>query len=601
MQNTKKTHQYILGLSCFYHDSSACILLNGKILASASEERFSRKKHDDGFPLHSIEYCLKKANIDINQIDAIAFYEKPIVKFERILKEFIVSWPRNVSQFYRFMPQWLGQKLFMGNTIHNELKQYCKKNYDKAYKLKTIRTYYIPHHLSHASSSYFTSPFEEAAVVTIDGVGENTTTAIYKCIANEINPVQHITYPDSLGLLYSAFTYYLGFRVNSGEYKMMGLAPYGTPKYTEQVKKTLTIFDDGSYELNQKYFKYRWGERMISKHFATLLGEPIREASEPVTQFHKDMAASIQSVTEEIILKIVTHAKLQTNCKNLCLSGGVALNCVANGKILEEKIFENIHIFPGCGDDGGAVGAALFLHRKLDTTTNQIKQSSPSPYLGPSNSNKEIESFLSEHNIPFQKKEEQQLCNTIAQEIIENNAIIGHFNGRMEFGPRALGNRSILADPRNEENWKRVNLQIKFRESFRPFAPAVLEEKCSEVFDLEVPSPYMLYVAQVKHTGLPAITHVDNSARIQTVSREQNPRFHGLIKAFDDQTGVPVLINTSFNVRGEPIVCDYLDAWKCFLHTGIDILVLNDYIINARDLNREDFKKKFPTSEFAED
>lgn len=587
--------KYVLGISCFYHDASACLLRDGQIVAAASEERFTRKKHDDNFPINAVTYCLNSQNIEISDVTGVAFYEKPIIKFERILREFILNWPRNIKQFYRFMPTWIGKKLFMGNLIAKELKVFCTKKEDTIPPI-----YFVPHHVSHAASAFFTSSLQNATILTLDGVGEDTTTAIFKGEGNTITPLQHITYPDSLGLLYSAFTYYLGFKVNSGEYKMMGLSPYGEAKHVDTVKKVVEIYEDGSFKLHQKYFAYRWGETMTSKAFAKLFGKPRREPEEPLTQFHKDLAASIQRVTEEIIEKMVRHSRSLNNSPNLCLGGGVALNCVANGKLLKSQIYDHISLFPGCGDDGGAVGAALYLQSRLPSNTN-LSKPVPTPYLGPGFKNIEIEGFLREHHIPFHHKDEAELCQTLATEINQNNAIVGHFDGRMEFGPRALGNRSIIADPRKEENWKRVNLQIKFRESFRPFAPAVLEEKCSEVFDLDVPSPYMLLVSQVKKEGLPAITHVDNSARVQSVSQTDNPRFHGIIKAFDAQTGTPVLINTSFNVRGEPIVCDYIDAWKCFLHTGIDILVLNDFLIYATDLDKEKFKTHFPIQEFEAD
>ena len=599
---------YILGISCYFHDASACLIQDGVIVAAASEERFTRKKHDSDFPINSIQYCLSEAQITLQEIQTISFYEKPILKFERILHEFIHSFPRNLKQFYHNMPVWLGKKLFMHHTIEKELKEMLKVSLTKK-QLKKYQPdiYFIPHHLSHAAAAYHNSPFENATIITLDGVGESTTTAIFSAQDRHITPLKHITYPDSLGLLYSAFTFYLGFKVNSGEYKMMGLAPYGKPQYTERIYEMMDVFEDGSFVLKQKYFSYRWGDRMINKKFDALLGKPRRKASDELLQFHKDMAASIQQVTEEIIEKIVRLSKTQNTSNNLCISGGVGLNCVSNGKISQQGLYENLFLFPACGDDGGAVGSALFLHHQLLNENNstapaqKTQPSSGSPYLGPASKNSAIEAFLQENQITFKKLEETEMCKTIAHEIFENNAIIGHFHGRMEFGPRALGNRSILADPRNVENWKRVNLQIKFRESFRPFAPAVLEEKSSEWFDLNTPSPYMLLVAQVKKQGLPAITHVDNSARVQTVSQKQNQRFHGIIKSFEDLSGVPVLINTSFNVRGEPIVCDYLDAWKCFLHTGIDLLVLNNYLISAQEINKKGLISRFPIQEFEED
>jgi len=570
---------YILGVSCFYHDSAAAILKNGKVIAAAQEERFTRKKQDDSFPINAINYCLEFAGIEVNDLHSIAYYEKPFTKFERLISSYIKTWPFGFKSFLKAMSVWLKQKLWIPSTIKKTLKY----NGD---------IFYVEHHLSHAASAYFASPFNKAAILTIDGVGEWATSTCAIAEGNEINITKEIRFPDSLGLLYSAFTYYLGFKVNSGEYKVMGLAPYGQPKYVDQVRKLIDVKNDGSFKLNMKYFGYEYGLKMTNKHFHKLFEGKPRNPETPINQRIFDIARSLQQVLEEIVLQMANNLQEETGCENLCLAGGVALNCVANGVLLRESKFKNIYIQPAAGDAGGAVGAAFLI---ANTITNQTGQKHPYQmdrvYLGPDFSPEEIKALLESHGVKYKIIEDETLFNTVADHI-DNQKVIGWFQGRMEYGPRALGNRSIVADARNKENWQRVNLKIKFRESFRPFAPTIMEEHLSEYFDIETPTPFMLMVAQVKKDNVPAITHVDNSARIQSVSRNENERYHKLISAFHDKTGTPVIINTSFNVRGEPIVCTPEDALKCFLRTDMDILVLGNHVVNKAEIDGEKLRDK---------
>lgn len=573
---------YILGLSFDYHDSAAALIKDGKVITAAQEERFTREKQDSSLPVNAIKYCLEFAGISAERLNYVVFYEKPFIKFERLIKTYIGSWPRGFLSFLKAMLVFLKTKLWVESRIRKALN---------GYKGEVLFT---EHHYSHAASAYFCSNFSDAVVVTMDGVGEFDTTTFGFGEGNKLKLSHAIEFPSSLGLFYSALTYYLGFKVNSAEYKVMGLAPYGdADKYYNKFKELMEIKDDGSISLNMKYFSYEYGLRMTNKNFDELFGGPARKPESPLTQKEKDMAASLQKITNEIVLKIVNYARSVYPSKNLCLAGGVALNCVSNGKILEKNWFENIYIQPAAGDAGGAVGAALFVY------FNGLGNAYPLPgervmetvYLGPEYSGAEIEEFLNngvkeiigENNkVVYAKLTADEIISKVS-DLITGNNVIGLFSGRMEYGPRSLGNRSIIADARNKENWQKVNLKIKFRESFRPFAPTVLEDKLEECFDIKVPSPYMLLVAQVKRTDVPAITHVDNSARIQSVNREQNQRYYDIINAFYDKTGCPLIINTSFNVRGEPIVMSPKDAFNTFLNTFMDYLVLGDYLISKKD------------------
>lgn len=574
---------YILGISCFYHDSAAALLKNGEIIAAAQEERFTRKKHDDSFPENAIKYCLSVADITKEDLHSIAYYEKPLTKFERLLKTYIKTWPRSYISFLKAMSTWLGKKLWIPSIIRKEFGS-------------EKQIYYIEHHLSHAASSFFCSPYDDSAILTLDGVGEFATATYGIGKGNEIKILKEIHFPHSLGLLYSAFTYYLGFKVNSAEYKVMGLAPYGEPKYIDEVYKLIDVKDDGSFHLNMKYFSYEHGLKMTNKRFNKLFGAPPRKPETKPTQRDFDIARSLQYVLEEIILKITSHIKNETGKENLCMAGGVALNCVANGRILRDSPFNNIFIQPAAGDAGGAVGAALYTYRKI--LKKDEKYSMKNVYLGPEFNEEEIKELLTKYSIKHKNLNDEALFDEISDHII-NQCVVGWFQGRMEYGPRALGNRSIIADARNKENWQRVNLKIKFRESFRPFAPTVISEDLSKYFDIDVKTPYMLLTAQVKEKGIPAITHVDNSARIQSVSKNENKRYHGLISRFKEKTNTGVIINTSFNVRGEPIVCTPEDALKCFLRTDMDILVLQNHVIDKKDIDLElikekiDFEQKF--------
>lgn len=581
----------ILGISCFYHDSAACLLKDGKVVAAAQEERFSRKKHDDSFPRGAVEYCLKEAGVDINEIDYVVFYEKPLLKFERILEGYLDTFPLSYWAFFRAMSVWLRHKLWIPEIIKKELR----------YKGKI---YFVPHHLSHAASAYLVSPYNEAAIITVDAVGEWSTTTIAHGKGSNIEILKEITWPHSLGMLYSAFTYYLGFKVNSAEYKVMGASPYGQPKYMDVIKKYLiNIKDDGSFELNMKYFKYHYGLRMINSRFIKLFGHPPREPEAKIEQFHWDMAASIQEVTNEIMVKLARFAHQITGSKNICLAGGVALNCVSNEKILDETAFENIFVQPAAGDAGGAMGAAVFIdNHALDNGRRTRLEHS---YLGPQYNDEVIKNLLEKLDLKYCKLGQDELLDHAAKSICEQK-VLGWFQGRMEWGPRALGNRSIVADPRNKENWQRVNLKIKFRESFRPFAPSVISEKATDYFilnpkaaDADSPAAYMILTAPVaegRGSEIPAVTHVNNSARLQTVFKEKNFLYHSLIQRFYELTGCPVVINTSFNVRGEPIVCTPRDALACFINTEMDTLYLNNYVIEKSGISEEylaDLRIKF--------
>ena len=590
----------ILGISAYYHDSAAALLVDGEIISCAQEERFSRKKGDASFPTEAIKYCLKEANISISDVNDIVFFEKPFLKFERLLETYIAFAPRGFKSFAVAMPLWLKQKLFQKRLIINELKKIDKNKCNFDDKLN-----FSEHHYSHAASAFFPSPYKKAVVLTVDGVGEWATSTYGIGEENNLNLYGQIDYPHSLGLLYSSFTYFLGFTVNSGEYKVMGLAPYGKPIYKDLIlEKIIDVKDDGSFFLDQKYFNYSTGLEMISKNFLKLFNAERRIPESEITDFHMDIAASIQAVVEEVMLKITKNLYKKYNIENLCLAGGVALNCVANGKILRESGFKNIWVQPAAGDAGGALGAAYSLwylkykmKRKIIEKTDSMKGS----YLGPSFSNIEIRSFLEKNNIDYNEYDDKTLLTQTANELKMGKSV-GWFQGRMEFGPRALGSRSILGDPRSETMQKNMNLKIKFRESFRPFAPAIINEHLKEWFNINSESPYMLFVTNIlekhfaavsekdknkkgidllniKRSSLPATTHVDYSSRIQTVHKETNLKFYNLLKEFYEQTNCPVLINTSFNVRGEPIVCSIQDAYNCFIKTNLDILVCGNYIL----------------------
>ena len=573
----------ILGISCFYHDSAACLIQDGRLVAAASEERFTRKKHDEGFPHQAIRYCLRAGKIETKDLDYVGFYDKPFLKFERLLSTYLSTFPRGFSSFSKAMPVWLKEKLWIPQMIRKEL------NYEG-------KILFTEHHLSHAASAFLVSPFREAAILTVDGVGEWATASYGVGRDREIDLFREIRFPHSLGLLYSAFTYYLGFKVNSAEYKVMGLAPYGVPRYVEQVKRLIDIRDDGSFEMDMRYFSYHHGLRMVNGRFARLFGGPPRDPESKLDQRHKDIAASVQKVTEEILLKMVSYLHRETNMENLCLAGGVALNCVANGRILREGPFKELFVQPAAGDAGGALGVAAYICHSLlgHPRTGPMENA----YLGPEYGEEEILETLRRYGAPCRRLERDDLVREVAA-LIEGQTVIGWFQGRMEFGPRALGNRSILADARNPENKDVVNLKIKFRESFRPFAPSVLEERIAEYFEIDRPSPYMLLVAPVREGKrvIPSVTHVDHSARIQSINRRQNPLYYDVIKEFERRTGVPVVINTSFNVRGEPIVCSPDDAYRCFMRTHMDYLVVGPYLLDKKGQpplkEEKDWRKEF--------
>jgi carbamoyltransferase len=601
---------YILGISAFYHDSAAVLLKNGKIVAAAQEERFTRKKHDAKFPISAVRFCLSEANIRLTDIQYIAFYDKPLLKFERLIETYLAFAPKGISSFLSSMPVWIKEKLFLKSEIQNSLKLL---NNNKSINSKLLFT---EHHQSHAASAFYASPYDEAAVLCLDGVGEWSTTSLWIGKHNTLTPIWDIKFPHSLGLLYSAFTYYAGFKVNSGEYKLMGLAPYGKPKYVEKIKNHLIdIKDDGSFHLNMDYFDYCTGLRMTNKKFEELMGIAPRHPESNLTQDYMDIARSIQEVTEEIIIKLAKSIKNETGLDNLCLAGGVALNCVANGKLLNQNIFKNIWVQPAAGDAGGALGAAycVWYDYLKNTRTSRVNDDMKGAYLGPSFSVSETKSILNKYNTVYEEiNQEQELLDLISNEL-SNGKVVAWFQGKMEFGPRALGNRSILGDARNSEMQKNMNLKIKFRESFRPFAPAVIAEDVKKYFEFESVSPYMLMVAEVNksiqikttedqnnlfgieklnvlRSQIPAVTHVDYSARIQTVHKETNQRFYNLLTSFKKLTGTGVLVNTSFNVRGEPIVCTPEDAYRCFMRTSIDILVVENLVFYKNDQPKLDDK-----------
>lgn len=583
----------ILGISAYYHDSAACLISDGRIVAAAQEERFTRKKHDPRFPIHAARYCLSEGGIQATELDCIAFYDKPFLKFNRLLETYLAFAPRGFRSFVTSMPLWLSEKLWIPDLLRKKL----------GFQGDLV---FPEHHESHAASAFFPSPFQRAAILAVDGVGELTTSSIGIGKDNEVRIISELHFPHSLGLLYSAFTYFTGFKVNSGEYKVMGLAPYGEPVYVQRIyDHLLELKEDGSFRMNMEYFNYCAGLTMTNSQFARLFDGPPRVPESPLTQREMNLARSLQDVTEEVLLRMARHTKKITGEKNLCMAGGVALNCVANGKILRERIFDDIWIQPAAGDAGGAVGAAYVAYHhfyKQPAVPKNGLDLQRGSYLGPSFADENLRAFFDSHKIPYTcYPEDTELVKIVASLLAQGKAA-GWFQGRMEFGPRALGNRSILADARSPEMQKKLNIKIKFREGFRPFAPSVLEEKSSQWFELDRPSPYMLLVADIRkdrrremtaaerdlwgidklnivRSEIPAVTHIDYSARIQTVSPENNPLYHRLLKEFDAQTGCPVLVNTSFNVRGEPIVCSPEDAYRCFMRTDLDILVMGRLVL----------------------
>ena len=600
----------ILGISAFYHDSAACLVKDGEILSAAQEERFTRKKHDQAFPKNAIQYCLENAGLTSKDLDCVAFYEKPFLIFERILETYLAYAPKGIASFIKAMPVWIKQKLWIKDLIATELD----------FKGKII---FPEHHEAHVASAFFPSPFTEAAILTMDGVGEWATSSLAVGKNNKIEILKEIRFPHSLGLLYSAFTYYTGFRVNSGEYKVMGLAPYGEPKYKETILKHLIdLKEDGSFRLNMKYFDYCAGLKMTSKHFHDLFGGPPRKPETRLSQREMDLARSVQEVTEEVMLRMARHARKVTGSKNLCLAGGVALNCVGNGKILAAKIFDHVWVQPAAGDAGGSLGAALYgWYQYLENprVADNKKDSLRGSYLGPEFKEDFIQKYLNENQIPYQRLDEREIPEKIA-DLIAQEKVIGWFEGRLEFGPRALGARSIIGDARSPKMQETMNVKIKFRESFRPFAPTVLKEEASRYFEIDSESPYMLLVAPVKNSirkamtaeeeklfgieklnisrsSIPAVTHVDYSARIQTVDEEVNPLYYRMIKKMDEKYGCPVVINTSFNVRGEPLVCTPEEAYTCFMRTNMDYLILGNFLLDKtrqKPLKKDtDWIKKF--------
>ena len=605
----------ILGISAFYHDSAACILVNGEIVAAAQEERFTRKKHDPSYPENAINFVLKFAGLKLNEIDQIVFFEKPFLKFERLLETYVAFAPKGFLSFSKAMPLWIKDKLFQKNLLFNKLKEH-DENY-----ISDENIFFSDHHLSHAASAFFPSPFEEAVVLTADGVGEWATTTVAVGKNNKLDIKKEIHFPHSLGLLYSAFTYYTGFKVNSGEYKLMGLAPYGNPIYQDKISQIIDVKDDGTFRLDQSFFNYATGLTMTNKKFDKLFGYERRDPEKnELTQFHMDIASSIQKVTEDIMIKLAKSIRKEYNIKNLCLAGGVALNCVANGKILEEKIFDKIWIQPAAGDAGGALGAALALWHieQNQTRTVNTNDNMKGSYLGPEFDQDEIERELKNAGANFEILKYDELIDKTS-DLLSNEKAIGWFQGRMEFGPRALGGRSIIGDPRSTNTQKNLNLKVKYRESFRPFAPSVLQEDLPEWFDMSVDSPYMLLVANInptkkiemtneqkklfgidklniKRSQIPAVTHVDYSARVQTVSKINNNRYYDLISKFKEKTGCPVIVNTSFNVRGEPIVNTPIDAFNCFMGTELDYLVIGNCILDK--LKQDQTLKKNYINEF---
>ena len=606
----------ILGISSYYHDSAATIIIDGKIIAAAQEERFTRIKHDSTYPFNAVNFVLDYAKIKLSEVDSIIFYEKPFLKFERLLETYVAFAPRGFKQFLKAMPTWIKEKLFQKKILFDQLKEHDEKFNDEN------KIFFSDHHLSHAASAFFPSPFQEAIVLTADGVGEWATTTVAVGKGNNLEVKKEIHFPHSLGLLYSAFTYYAGFKVNSGEYKLMGLAPYGSPIYAEKIIKNLIdVKEDGSFWLDQNYFDYATGLTMTNDKFDNLFGQKARDSKkEKLTQFHMDIAASIQKVTEDIMIKIVKSLKEEFNIPNLCLAGGVALNCVVNGKILNSKIFDNIWIQPAAGDAGGSLGAALALWHIDQNNPREVnlEDGMQGSYLGPEYKQSEIEKELDEIGALYQVKNEEDLIDCTAEDLSKGDAI-GWFQGRMEFGPRALGGRSILGDPRSEIMQKNLNLKVKYRESFRPFAPSILREDVSDWFEMSNDSQYMLIVANInskkiikmteeqkklfgidklniKRSEIPAVTHIDYSARVQTVSKNTNPKYHQLLKKFKEKTNCPVIVNTSFNVRGEPIVNSPLDAFKCFMGTELDKLVIGNCYLSKNNQNKDlksEYKEKF--------
>lgn len=599
--------RHILGISAYYHDSAAALLREGQIIAAAQEERFSRRKNDERFPINAVNFCLRQAGIETKDLDAVVFYDKPITKFVRLLETYLVVAPRGFTTFPRVLPTWLGEKLNLRGTIRYELpglRDDCP-------------VLFTEHHQAHAASAFFPSPFEEAAILTVDGVGEWATTTIGIGQGNEVTLLKELRFPHSLGLLYSAFTAYCGFRINSGEYKLMGLAPYGEPKYVATIYEHLVeVKPDGSLRLNLDYFQFLRSFRMTNEKFHRLFDGPPREPETPIEQRHMDVARSIQVVTEEVMLRLARHAREVTGKKNLCLAGGVALNCVANGIIQREKIFDRLWIQPAAGDAGGALGAALavWFMRKNNSPARQVifPDAMQGAFLGPEFSDAEIESVLRQHGAVYQRLERDALLERVV-DLLTEGKIVGWVQGRMEFGPRALGHRSILGDPRSARMQSVLNLKVKFRESFRPFAPAILAERVTDYFELDAPSPYMLLVAPVQtqqrlpgndassglerlkqvRSRIPAVTHVDYSARVQTVTEKENPSFYALLKRFEGRTGCSVLVNTSFNVRGEPVICTPDDAYRCFVNTEMDYLAIGNFLLERTAQPAQGVKQTF--------
>ncbi len=594
-----RTKKIILGISAYYHDSAAALIVDGEIIAAAQEERFSRKKHDARFPANAIKYCLKEANITLSDVDDVVFYDKPLVKFERLIETYLSYAPSGLRSFFTAMPIWLKEKLYLKNTLKRELESLYETN-----KSKKARLLFTEHHQSHAASAFFPSPFEKAAVLCIDGVGEWSTTTVWVGEGNSLNAEWEIDFPHSLGLLYSAFTYYTGFKVNSGEYKLMGLAPYGEPKYVDLIyNELLDLKEDGTFRLNMDYFNYCAGLTMTNSKFDKLFGAPPRKPESSITQKEMDLAASIQKITEDVVIRLAKTIRKETGCKYLCMAGGVALNCVANGELLRAGIFDDIWIQPAAGDAGGALGSALAVWHELYKGERKTDHadSMKGSYLGPRFEADDIRIQLGRANAVYTELEDGKLMPLLAG-ILANDKVVGWFQGRMEFGPRALGGRSIIGNPQSSKMQSQMNLKIKYRESFRPFAPSVLYEDVQKYFDQQQSSPYMLIVAPVKEevripmteeqknlfgieklniprSQLPAVTHVDYSARIQTIHKDTNPRYHHLVSEFKKQTGCSVLVNTSFNVRGEPIVCTPEDAYRCFMQTEMDYLVVENFLL----------------------
>jgi len=564
----------ILGISCFYHDAAAALVIDGRLAAAAAEERFSRIKHDQELPVQAAEFCLKKAGLKINDLDYVVFYDKPLTKFDRILTGYMATPVRSYLTFIKAMPIWLRRKLWTDHVIHKEL------GWDG-------ETLFMPHHLSHAAGTYYGSPFDRAAVLTVDGVGEWATASWGVAEGSSVRLVKEMRYPHSVGLLYSALTYYLGFQVNSAEYKVMGLAPYGRPEFAETMEEELvTIHDDGSIHLNLRYFDFHHGVTMTGRRLERLLGRPRRDPESALEPFHENVAASIQAVTEKIVMRMARHVKEQTGLPNLCMAGGVALNCKANGLLLKEGVFDGVYVQPASGDAGGAAGAALYVYYKL---SGEQKRPQPAFNLGPEYTDQEIHSFLKQQSIPFSEDELPQQLQRLAEKVASGH-IVAIYQGAMEFGPRALGFRSIVADPRDNRMKEKINAAVKYREPFRPFAPAVLEENVAEYFECEGNSPYMLFnfqVRQERRETIPAVTHVDGSSRIQTVARDDNPLFYDLIDCFRQRTGVPVVLNTSFNLRGHPIVNSPEEAFATFCSGGIDFLLIGRYLVDKEQVPRE--------------